>query len=443
VDAERLKAFVASANGDDGLTLKRLGEKAVSAGLLTPFQTRELIAGRADQLKLNAYRLIEKLGAGGMGDVYLAVHTPTAERRAIKLLAEELHDDPVSRMRFDREARAAIGLDHPHIVRVYEYDSDQRPPYLVMEYVDGISLQAAVALSGTFTAEAAAECGRQVADGLQHAWEAGFVHRDIKPANLLLDRGGRMKVLDLGIARQTGEVGLTITGKDSRSILGTVDYLAPEQALDSSDVDCRADVYSLGATLYFLLAGHPPFRDGNPAHRLLMKQQGDPPLIHTLRPDIPVGLSEVIGRMLCRRPEDRYQLPSEAADALRPWACGEPLPGDLFERVEKAEQNGGTPSRSRLAGPSTSSAGHTNPMVVNQFAAADRSEVSRPQPDLKSAPATSDTDTPLPNRLRPSARPGTNHAARVLASRRVWVISMTVSLFASACLAYVLLTLGS
>src|SRR5262249_36147089 len=188
--------------------------------------------------------------------------------------------------------RAAAALDHPNIVRVFDMCQEDKLLYMVMEYVDGISLQDLVAKTGPLDIAAACHYARQVAFGLQHAHELGFVHRDIKPANLLLDRVGVVKILDLGLVRSEADAEAGLTRQlDSRSILGTADYVAPEQAVDSSGVDIRADIYALGATLYFLLAGRPLFPEGRTAQKLMWQQMKDPIPITRLRKEVPAELA--------------------------------------------------------------------------------------------------------------------------------------------------------
>ena len=342
LDDTALGGVAARARAGDlrGLTPDALFGRLAGDGTLTPFQARQLAAGRWRGLVLHNYKLLARLGAGGMGQVFLGEHVGLGRRVAVKVLAQDLADNPTARARLVREARAAAALDHPNIVRVFDIDADATPPYLVMEYVDGVSLQAAVAAAGTFRAEAAVLVARQVAAGLQHAAENGLVHRDVKPANLLLDRRGGVRILDLGIVRADFDDGLTTSDEAGRRILGTVDYLAPEQAVDSSAVDCRADVYGLGATLYFLLAGRPPFTEGTPAARLLRKQQVDPEPIHRHRPDVPAELSAVIATMTARRPQDRFPTPAAAADALAPFAVPTAgFPDDVFAAVARERKH--------------------------------------------------------------------------------------------------------
>src|SRR5947208_2457223 len=211
----------------------------------------------------------------------------------------------------DRLRRSGlVPPDRPNIVRVFDLCQEGQLLYLVMEYVEGISLQALVARSGPVEIAAACHYARQVAFGLQHAFEMGFVHRDIKPANLLLDRAGVIRILDLGLVRSEADKATGLTRQlDSRSILGTADYVAPEQAVDSSNVDIRADLYSLGATLYYLLAGRTLFPEGRTAQKLVWQQVKDPTPIRRLRPEVPEELAEVVHTMLQKDPADRFQTP--------------------------------------------------------------------------------------------------------------------------------------
>lgn len=327
VEPTRLRAFAERHNPAD---VTAVLECLVADGLLTAFQATEVAGGRGAALWLGGYRILDRLGKGGMGHVFLAEHAVLGRRVAVKALSDALRADPGARKRFVREARAAAALDHPNIVRVFDVDMANDPPYLVMEFVDGLSLQAAVAREGTFSTGEAAVVGMQVADGLSQAAAVGLVHRDIKPANLLVDRRGAVKILDLGIVRfAQDDTHSRTNGADI--ILGTLDYLAPEQAEDSSKVDTRADLYSLGATLYFLIAGHPPYPVADLRRKLAAKQNEDPPPLNRLRPDVPAEFAAIISRLMARDPAGRYPLPAAVAAILHPWAApGPDFPARLF-----------------------------------------------------------------------------------------------------------------
>ncbi len=300
----------------------------VDAGLLTKFHADRLAAGKYKGFQLGVYQILDLLGSGGMGQVFLAEHAAMRRLVALKVLPIALCEDPVARERFHREARAAATLDHPNVVRVFDLNYEGRLLYLVMEYVEGVSLQSLVARLGPLDVTAACHYVRQVADGLRHASDQGFVHRDIKPSNLLLDRTGVVKILDLGLVRSEAEAERMLTRGMERPIVGTADYVSPEQSVDSSTVDIRADIYSLGATFYFMLAGRPLFPEGRTAQKLFWQQTRQPTPIRHLRPEVPEGLAAAISKMLQKRPEDRFQTPQEVLDALEPWDAGAVPPPD-------------------------------------------------------------------------------------------------------------------
>jgi serine/threonine-protein kinase len=392
----RLEAF-ATRHGplSAGAALDRL----VTEGLLTAFQAREVAGGRSDGLWLGGYKVLDRLGKGGMGQVYLAEHTVLGRKVAVKVLSDALRADPGARRRFAREARAAAALDHPNIVNVFDVNMDHDPPYLVMEYVDGVSFQAAVSRSGTFATGEAAAVGVQVADGLARAAEVGLVHRDIKPANLLIDRTGAVKVLDLGIVRFEGDAFSRVHGTEA--LLGTIDYVAPEQAENSSAVDARADLYALGATLYFLLAGHPPYPMADARAKLAAKQTEDPPPIHTLRPDVPAAFADVLARLMARAPADRYPNPAAALAALHPWAApGPDFPARLFRPSSDSTAHG----RHTAHGPSQSHLPDTvcivkprrAPAVPDTDAPADPLDVPLPPPPTEELVPLGAADTESP-----------------------------------------------
>ncbi|MCS6852330.1 MAG: protein kinase [Gemmataceae bacterium] len=297
----------------------------VRDGILTHFQAEQFLLGKWRRFTIGKYKVLERLGSGGMGSVYLCEHKFMRRRVAVKVLPTAKAEDPSSLERFYREARAVAALDHPNIVRAYDIDQDENLHFLVMEYVDGSSLQDIVKKFGPLTPLRAAHYIRQAANGLQHAHQAGLVHRDIKPGNLLVDRNGVVKILDMGLARFFRDEQDALTKKYDENVLGTADYLAPEQAIDSHAVDIRADIYSLGATFYFTLTGSPPFAEGTVAQKLIWHQTRQPKPIRSLRPEVPEGLAAIIEKMMAKDPKQRYQTPAEVSEALAPWTA-KPIP---------------------------------------------------------------------------------------------------------------------
>ena len=283
--------------------------------------------GIADLGQLGDYRLVEKLGAGGMGVVYKAVHAELDRVVALKVLSAGLVDDEEVIARFKREIKAVGQLDHPHIVRALDARRIGETHFLVMEFIDGTDWEQLVRRLGPLRVADVCELGRQAALGLQHAHEHGLIHRDIKPSNLMLTRQGQAKILDLGLARMRGGAAsqaLTVSGQT----MGTPDYIAPEQAADSHDVDIRADLYSLGCTLYKLLAGRAPFEDaahGTLYSKLQAHKQESPPPITQFRRDLPRGLVAILGRLLAKEPGQRFATPGELAEVLAPLAAGSDL----------------------------------------------------------------------------------------------------------------------
>ena len=296
-----------------------VAERMVAAGLLTRYQADRLLAGDRSLVLSGRYCILDRLGAGGMGEVFLCSHLVMKHKVAVKVLPPDRAADPTALERFRREARAVAALDHPNIVRAYDIDSDGPTHYLVMEYVEGRNLHDVVKADGPLDVRRAAGMVAQVAAALQHAHERGLVHRDIKPANLILDAAGTVKVLDLGLARFFQPDGRPADGDDGELVVGTADYMAPEQSFDSPSADTRADIYSLGCTLYYLLTGKAPFQEKSVARKLLCHQFRKPEPLKVVRPDLPAGLVAVVDRMTAKDPVDRYQTPAQVVAALRPW----------------------------------------------------------------------------------------------------------------------------
>lgn len=327
IPADRLNTYLQTKLGQLPSDLNKIATIFVTDGLLTKFQAGQILKGRYKNFTIGRYRVLEPLGVGGMSRVYLCEHATMGHLVAMKLLPIQQNSDPSLVERFFREARAVAALNHPNVVRAHDVAEEAgKFHYLVMDYVDGVNLHDLVQRHGALSAERAAHYIAQAAEGLQHVHEAGLIHRDVKPGNLLLDRTGTVKVLDLGLARfQEPETGPSITQRyDDKAILGTADFLSPEQAIQSSDVDIRSDVYSLGATMYYLLAGRPPFPGDNVTQKLLAHQMKPPEPLANLRPDLPAGLIAVVDRMMAKKPEDRYQQPADVAVALAEWTA-EPI----------------------------------------------------------------------------------------------------------------------
>jgi len=325
---EQLNSFVGQLQSQRAFPPKPsvLAERCVEAGLLYPYQAEQLMQGRHRGFTLGKYRILERIGMGGMGQVYLCEHERMRRRVAVKVLPSAALKAAGALERFEREARAAASLDHPNIVRAFDLDQEGSLHFLVMEYVDGPTLYDMVRQNGPLDIEPACDYIRQAAVGLQHAHEAGLVHRDIKPSNILVDRQGTVKLLDLGLARFLDESGESITHKyDDNYVLGTADYVAPEQTRDSHNVDIRADIYSLGATFYFIVAGRPPFPEGTPSEKLTAHQTKTPPSLQSVRPEVPVGIAVLIEKMMAKAPYHRFQTPNEVAYALEAWQSGQSM----------------------------------------------------------------------------------------------------------------------
>ncbi len=300
---------------------------------------------------LPGYEVQKKLGQGGMGTVFLARQVKLDRLVAIKVLPENRTDDPGALARFEREMKAVGRLNHPHIVQAHDAGEVNQVPYLVMEYLDGLSLAELSQRLGPLPLPEACELIRQAALGLQFAHENGLVHRDVKPSNLMLTRRGQVKVLDLGLVRYREEAVAGAEMTSEGDTMGTPDYMAPEQAKDSRHVDIRADIYSLGCTLYTLLAGRPPFSGEKYAGRnpKIVGHLRDPiPLVTRFRTDVPTELATVLDRMLAKTRERRYQTPSQVADAVGPFATT----ANLEDLLARAEGKPATPAN--LKSPTTS-----------------------------------------------------------------------------------------
>jgi serine/threonine protein kinase len=293
------------------------------------------------------YRIIRPLGQGGMGVVYQAEHRVMERMVAVKVINRALMNHPDVAERFNREVRAAAMLDHPNIVKAYDAEQVGDLQLLAMEFVEGQSLGDYVHKKGPLPITHACHYVRQAALGLQHAHEKNMVHRDLKPQNLMRTPRGIVKILDFGLAKlfseNRAEAGLT----QENVVMGTPWYLAPEQAENTRTADIRADIYSLGCTLFCLLTGQPPFTGDDPIQVIIAHLQEAPPPIETLRPDIPPELSALVTRMLAKKPSDRPQTPKDVAEALLVFTKPSPKPpnGPLPCTVKKTFVNRSAPTR--------------------------------------------------------------------------------------------------
>jgi serine/threonine protein kinase len=306
-----------------------LPQALIDAELLTQWQVDQLRKGKHKGFMLGKYRLLRLLGAGGMSSVYLAENTTLRKQVAIKVLPLKRVEQSSFLARFEREAQAAFGLGHQNIARAFDLDTAGSVHFIVMEYIDGIDLHAKVKQDGPLEIRDAVNYLRQAAIGLHYAHGEGLVHRDIKPANLILDRKGVVRILDLGLALAgDDDKQASLTREHDEKVLGTADYLAPEQATDSHTADRRSDIYALGCTLHYLLVGRAPFAQGKLAERIQAHVNKPPPNILEERPDVPPPIADLYFRMLEKHPDARPQTAEEVANTLGAWLkAAEKTPG--------------------------------------------------------------------------------------------------------------------
>jgi serine/threonine-protein kinase len=356
----------------DGETLARY---LARTGRLTAFQAEAVLRRRFADLRVGNYDVLSQVGAGGMGAVFRARHRRMKRVVALKILGRQADREGTFARRFQREVETIARLGHPNIVMAFDAGEAEVGLYLVMEFVEGRDLGTEVASRGPLPAADAVDRILQAARGLAYAHGQGFIHRDVKPANLLRDSSGLVKVADLGLARleaqDSDEAGGSLT--QAGGILGTAEFMAPEQAIDSTSVDHRADIYALGCTLFFLLTGKAPYQ-ANSVMALLLAHRDKPiPSLCEVRPGLPAALGEVFRKMVAKKPEERYQTMAEvvrALEELRPAAsapeAGPAAPGplptnalpfqptvalDSAEQLRSSDFSVGTPESSIVAAP--------------------------------------------------------------------------------------------
>jgi serine/threonine protein kinase len=369
VEAQRLAAALKELPATDRARL--LARALVERGLLTKFQAEMLLGGRTHGFVLGQYRILDQVGRGGMGRVFKAVHQTMNRVVALKVVSSSLVKTDKAQQMFQREVRAAARLLHPHIVTAYDANAVGDRHYLVMEFVDGPNLEQLVGERGPLPVGLACDFVRQTADGLQYASEMGMVHRDVKPSNLLVKeperdaplKRGVVKILDFGLARLHAP-GLdvppgqgTLFAKQN-TVIGTPDYLSPEQARDLHQADIRSDLYSLGCTFYYVLTGKVPFPGGTTLEKLVRHATEEPVPVEQLRPDVPPAVAAVVRRLMAKDPSGRFQTPAELAAALAPFAVAGP--------TGWANSGAGQPSAEPVVTPPADSGGGLEARVLTE-----------------------------------------------------------------------------
>lgn len=343
---------------------RRLARQAVGAGKLTLWQAQQILAGRGFALKIDKYVLADLIGVGGMGRVYLARDTRLHRKVALKILSRERMSNPRALARFEREGKVGAQLQHENLVRIYDEGNAQGLRYLVMEFIEGKNVSHIVSDSGPLPPTSAAKIGYQVSLGLEHARRKGLIHRDVNPQNILVTKDGTAKLTDMGLAIDLGDAEDIVT-RDGATV-GTFDYISPEQARHPRDVDSRSDLYSLGCSLYHMIAGRVPFPTTSLPEKLYAHQLTEPESLETLVPGVPPELDRIVRRMMAKKPSDRFDTPQAAADALEPIALESASLAGLIEAATPPADAAGAGSllgpasvlnASALAGPRPSSSG--------------------------------------------------------------------------------------
>jgi serine/threonine-protein kinase len=381
-----------------------LGEYLVRIDWLTAYQLQLLLGGQWHELAIGPYQILDRLGEGGLSEVFKVWDTIRGRVAALKVLRSELAAKQDAVKQFRQEFEAITKMAHVNVIKTFDVGQEGRLHYFAMEFVEGMDLERFVAQVGPLAVPMACDFARQAATGLQHAHQTGLVHRDVKPANLFLlnpplpgppgtPRKGEptVKIIDWGLARCGRDPkGDSADESDEHrvALIGTADYVAPEQARNPALVDVRADVYSLGCTLYFLLAGQPPFPGTNMMQKLLMHQEKAPPSLTALREDVPPELDGIVQKMLAKDPADRFQIPLLLVTPLRQF-CMTDLRGSANGTTYRP---GSSPTVSRPG---------SSPAVQRPG-----SSSSLPRP---AAPGTS-TNLPRPSTQVNLRRPGQNGA---------------------------------
>ncbi|MFL5331187.1 MAG: serine/threonine-protein kinase [Gemmataceae bacterium] len=335
LDPIDLVAFMADVPQDDRRYSPALAAALVRRGLLTRFQARQLLMGASKGLVLGPYRILAMLGRGGSGKVYLARDTRMEKAVALKVLPpHKAREEERHLTRFQREMELAHEVDHPNVAKAYEAGVSGGVHYIALEYVPGKTLSMNVVAGGPLKPDVAARVFAEAADGLAHAHERGLIHRDVKPSNLMITPAGHAKLLDLGLAMRPGEKGDAQVFGGRGYVVGTMDYVPPEQTRDASAVDERSDIYGLGATLFYALTGRPPFPGGTGKEKIARHRREEPPRVDEYNADVPDDLADLVDEMLSKHAENRPPSAAAVRDRLQRWAAP-PLAADAPMEVDR------------------------------------------------------------------------------------------------------------
>jgi serine/threonine-protein kinase len=335
---------------------RNLARELIQRNLLTPYQANQLLTGKGDGLLIGKYLILDRLGEGGMGKVFKARHQKMNRVVALKVIHPSRVTNPVAVERFYREIQAVAKLSHQNIVWAFDADHVGSIHFFAMQYLPGIDLSRMVKEQGPLDVVRACDYIHQAALGLQHIAEHGMVHRDIKPSNLLIISKEEMqarpesgvlstavktdlvKIMDLGLTRlgDGEDVDHLSTLTQHNTLMGTPDYIAPEQARNSHLADIRSDIYSLGCTMFFALIGRAPFGGKTAVEKVMKHQVEDIRPLEVLRPGLPPSLTAIVQRMMAKNPQDRYQMPIEVAQVLEPFTRGQFAPAALPVTQEAA-----------------------------------------------------------------------------------------------------------
>ncbi|HBL47464.1 MAG TPA: hypothetical protein DDZ90_29180, partial [Planctomycetaceae bacterium] len=344
LSADEVRTLIAQHELENAGSPKEAAQRLVTAKVLTRYQGERLLSGRTRGFYIDRYKILEVLGFGGMGSLYLAEDKETQAPVALKVLNEKCRNDAGMMTRLKLEATAGARLQHPHVVRTINYEETGAVCYIAMEFVKGISLLELVLLKQkSLPTPQVCDVISQAARGLQVAHESEIIHRDLKPENLIIDSDGYVKVLDFGLAllKDHPEAEFSLAMIFGHGCVGTPEYIAPEQSKDGQSADARTDIYSLGCTMYFLLTGKLPFPTGTASQKIQAHREQSPKPISEIAPKVPAEVVAIVEKMMAKQPADRFQTMTEVSAALQPFAKRTPIEFRfnkiVSQRVEQAK----------------------------------------------------------------------------------------------------------